>query len=108
VESDLYHGPVLVTVEYAVIPEQETEFVEAIHQYARIRRRDGAYQWGIFRDTEIAHRYLETFMVNSWAEHMRQHERQTRADGELERRLSTFVAREPEVRHMIYAYTKGR
>ncbi|HTC49018.1 MAG TPA: MFS transporter [Candidatus Aquilonibacter sp.] len=107
VESDLYHGPVLVTVEYAVIPEQETEFVEAIHQYARIRRRDGAYQWGIFRDTEIAHRYLETFMVNSWAEHMRQHERQTRADGELERRLSTFGAREPEVRHMIYAYTKG-
>ena len=106
VESDLYHGPVLVTVEYSVIPEKEAEFVKAIHEYARIRRRDGAYQWGIFRDTETAHRYLETFMVNSWGEHMRQHERQTQADGALERRLSNYVSGEPKVRHMIYAYTK--
>ena len=45
-----------------------------------IRRRDGAYRWGIFRDTEVEERYLEMFLVNSWAEHMRQHERQTQAD----------------------------
>jgi len=78
--ADLHRGPVLVAVEYAVIPEREAEFVEAIHQYARIRRRDGAYRWGIYRDTEVANRYLEIFLVNSWAEHLRQHERQTQAD----------------------------
>src|SRR6202047_709093 len=81
--ADLHQGPELVTVEYTVIPEREAEFVEAIHQYARIRRRDGAYRWGIYRDTEVANRYLEIFLVNSWAEHLRQHERQTQADREL-------------------------
>jgi MFS family permease len=101
--ADLDRGPVLITVEYTVIPEREAEFVEAIHQYARIRRRDGASRWGIYRDTEVANRYLEIFLVNSWAEHLRQHERQTQADRELEQHLSSYVARDPEVRHLIYA-----
>ncbi|HEY6763678.1 MAG TPA: MFS transporter [Candidatus Sulfotelmatobacter sp.] len=92
--------------EVAVIREREAEFVKAIHQYAHIRRRDGAYRWGIFRDTETADHYLEIFLVNSWAEHLRQHERQTQADHELERHLHDFVATEPEVRHLIYAYSK--
>jgi MFS family permease len=101
--ADLHRGPVLVAVEYTVIREREAEFVEAIHQYARIRRRDGAYRWGIYRDTEVANRYLEIFLVNSWAEHLRQHERQTQADREVEQLLSSYVARDPEVRHLIYA-----
>jgi MFS family permease len=101
--ADLQRGPVLVTVEYSVIPEREAEFVEAIHQYARIRRRDGAYRWGIYRDTEVGDRFLEIFLVNSWAEHLRQHERQTQADREVEQHLSSYVARDPEVRHLIYA-----
>jgi hypothetical protein len=101
--ADLQRGPVLVTVEYSVIPEREAEFVEAIHQYARIRRRDGAYRWGIYRDTEVGDRFLEIFLVNSWAEHLRQHERQTQADREVEQHLSSYVARDQEVRHLIYA-----
>jgi hypothetical protein len=43
--TDLRRGPVLVTVEYTVIREREAEFAAAIHQYARIRRRDGASRW---------------------------------------------------------------
>jgi MFS family permease len=101
--ADLHGGPVLVTVEYTVLPEREAEFVAAIHQYARIRRRDGAYRWGIFRDTEVRDRYLEIFLVHTWAEHLRQHERQTQADREVERSLSSFVTAEPKVRHLIYA-----
>jgi hypothetical protein len=77
--------------------------MDLIHQYARIRRRDGAYRWGIFRDTEVADRFLEIFLVNSWAEHLRQHERQTRADLELEQRLGSHTANAPQVRHLIYA-----
>jgi MFS family permease len=101
--ADLHGGPVLVTVEYTIIPERDADFIAAIHQYGRIRRRDGAYRWGIFRDTEVTDRYLEIFLVNSWAEHLRQHERQTQADREVEQRLSRYVAAEPKVRHLIYA-----
>jgi hypothetical protein len=71
-----------------------------------MRRRDGAYRWGIFRDTAIADHYLEVFLVNSWAEHMRQHERQTQADRQLEERLRGYTATEPKVRHLIYSHSK--
>jgi MFS family permease len=106
IRDELDEGPVLVTIEYAVIPEQKKEFVEAIHEYARIRRRDGAYQWGIFLDTEAADRYLEIFLVHSWAEHLRQHERQTHADREMEQRLRNCVTGDPQVRHLIYSYSR--
>jgi MFS family permease len=106
VEADLDQGPVLVTIEYTVPPEQEAEFIKAIHQYERIRRRDGAYRWGVFRNTEVPNHYLETFLVNSWAEHLRQHARQTQADRKLEQRIRGLVANEPVVHHLIYAYAK--
>ncbi len=106
VEAHLRQGPVLVTVEYQVVREREAEFVQAINEYARIRRRDGAYRWGIFRDTETANRFLETFLVNSWAEHLRQHERQTQSDEALEQRIRTCIAIDPKVHHLIYAYSR--
>jgi len=102
VGADLAQGPVLVTVDYAVVPKRTEEFLEAMHEYSRMRRRDGAFRWGIFRDTEIADHYLEIFLVNSWAEHLRQHERQTQADRELEQRLYSYVAAAPTVRHLIH------
>jgi MFS family permease len=106
--ADVEKGPVLVTIEYAVVPKRTAEFVDAMHEYGRMRRRDGAYRWAIFRDTEVADRYLEIFLVNSWAEHLRQHERQTQADRELEGRIYSHLSGEPTVRHLIDAYaTEG-
>jgi MFS family permease len=104
VGSDSEKGPVLVAVEYTVVPTRRAEFVDAMHEYGRTRRRDGAYHWAIFRDTEVADRYLEIFLVNSWAEHLRQHERQTQADRELEGRISGCISGEPRVRHLIDAH----
>jgi MFS family permease len=103
VGHELLEGPVLVTVEYSVISGQEAMFVKAIRQYARLRRRDGAYRWGIYRDTEAANRFVEIFLVHSWAEHLRQHQRQTAADRELEQQVFVYVAGEPKVRHLLYA-----
>jgi MFS family permease len=100
---ELDEGPVLVTVEYLVDHQRTAEFLKAIHEYGRIRRRDGASRWGIFRDMELADHYLETFLVDSWAEHLRQHERQTQADRRLEERLRSYVRGAPTVRHLIYA-----
>ncbi|HVR23172.1 MAG TPA: MFS transporter [Candidatus Polarisedimenticolia bacterium] len=51
-------GPVLVTIECFVIVQRTAEFVDAMHRYGRMRRRDGAYRWGIFRDTEVTNRYF--------------------------------------------------
>ena len=99
--TDDNFGPVLVTVEYQVAAEQAAEFLAAVRQHGRIRRRDGARSWGIFRDTENADRYVETFIVASWAEHLRQHERLTLADREAEERVQRYVRAESKVRHLI-------
>jgi MFS family permease len=99
-------GPVLVTIEYRVNRDQIDEFLQAIHDYGRVRRRDGAFRWGIYRDLEEADRYVETFVVGSWAEHLRQHERVTNADRELEDRLRTYVTGTPNVRHLVSAHAQ--
>lgn len=95
-------GPVLVTVEYHVDSGRLPEFIKTMHQYGRVRRRDGASRWGICRDLEIADCYLETFVVSSWAEHLRQHDRFTRADSQLEEQLRTCTLDKPKVRHLLY------
>ena len=95
-------GPILVTVEYDVASERVPEFIEAMREYGRIRRRDGASRWGICRDLEIPNRYVETFIVSSWAEHLRQHDRITRADSQIEERLRGCIRNRPTVRHLVY------
>jgi MFS family permease len=79
-------GPVLVTVEYRVAAAQQVAFYQVMATIQLIRRRDGAMRWGLFRDAAEPERFLETFVVRSWAEHMRQHERVTVADREVEQR----------------------
>jgi len=54
-------GPVLVTVKYVIDPVKAPNFLNEIHRYQRIRRRDGATRWGIFYDTQAPNVYLETF-----------------------------------------------
>jgi len=96
---------VLVTVEYDVPPEQGPAFLAALHEYGRIRRRDGAREWGIFQDVEKPDRYLETFILPSWLEHLRQHERLTQADREIVEVVAGFVTKPIEVRHFVSADT---
>jgi hypothetical protein len=101
VRPQLDEGPVLVTVEYRVSSDHVPGFLRAMEEYGRVRRRDGAFRWGLFRDLEEPDRYVETFLVRSWAEHLRQHERSTNADREVEERLQSYVTRQPKVRHLV-------
>jgi MFS family permease len=100
---ELEQGPVLVTMEYRVEPQNAQRFLAAMQKYGRIRRRDGASRWDVFRDLEHADVYLETFLVPSWAEHLRQHERFTRGDSELEQLIGSYARGEPSTRHLIHA-----
>ena len=98
-------GPVLITVAYRVAEEQQEAFFQAMVAVEIIRRRDGAMRWGLFRDAADIERVLETFVVASWDEHMRQHERATMADrAEEERALElTVPGSTAEVSHFIAA-----
>jgi hypothetical protein len=98
-------GPVLITVEYQIDAEDADRFVEAMEDLGRIRRRDGAFRWNLYADLERPGIYLETFVVDSWSEHLRQHGRLTVADLEVTKLTSSFHRgeRPPEVRHLLWA-----
>jgi MFS family permease len=95
--------PVLVTVKYAIDPSKAAGFLHLIHKYQRVRRRDGATSWDIFVDTEAPNIYLETFKVDSWAEHERQHDRFTLADRDIEDEVLGYAIQPVEVKHFVYA-----
>jgi hypothetical protein len=102
IEAD--RGPVLVTVEYQIRPEDRVMFLDAITKLADERRRDGAFDWGVFEDLSRVGRFVETFMLDSWIEHLRQHERVTHADREQQELVTRFqIDANPKVTHLIAA-----
>ena len=100
-------GPVLVTVEYHVAAEHREQFLQALRPLARERRRDGAYDWQVFHDSAHPEKMLEIFLVDSWVEHLRQHQRVTRADRAMEDRVSRFAREPPRITHYIAARPRG-
>jgi len=96
-------GPVLVTTEYCIRLELRPAFLEAMRKLESIRRRDGAIRWGLFEDPANPGRYLESFLVESWAEHLRQHLRVTHSDKAIEDAARSFHngPNLPKVTHWI-------
>jgi len=102
-------GPVLVTIEYRIGRENREPFLDAMRSLASERRRDGAYDWGLFEDAADETRYVETFLVDSWLDHLRQHERVTNADRVLQESVQRFnVDGTPRVTHLIAAKPDSR
>lgn len=96
-------GPVLVTLDYRIDPEQARDFALAMDDVRVIRERDGAILWGLFVDAADPTRYVESFLVDSWLEHLRQHERITVADRIVLQRARRFHvgADGPVISHLI-------
>ncbi len=103
IDSEATEGPAITSIEYRIDPKTAEEFLRAMKEMKRIRQRDGAIRWNLLRDTADPQRYVEIFVTESWAEHLRQHERVTDADREVERRAQAFHvgARPPKTTHLI-------
>jgi MFS family permease len=98
-------GPVLVMLEYDVLDERAGEFVAAMVELGRARRRGGAYSWHLYEDPDHPGRYVETFRIRSWREHLLQSDRLTVADVEVQRLAQSFHVGDgpPRARHLLSA-----
>jgi len=96
-------GPVMVQIEYQVATEHRAAFAQVMRPLSHARRRDGAYAWGLAEDVDRPGLIIEWFLVESWAEHLRQHERVSRADADLQREALQWHSGEapPVVRHWL-------
>ena len=91
-----------MTVEWNIESKCRLPFLEALWSYARERRRDGAYDWALFEDPAQDGRFIETFLTDSWLEHMRAHERVTNADRLREQIVRQFlVDGDPKTTHFV-------
>ena len=99
-------GPIVVSIEYEVSPEQETDFLLAMESMRRSRLRSGASRWDLYRVGESPDLFLEQFQVPTWQEHQRQHDgRLTAEDQAIEDAAFAHVVGTPRARHLLPAAT---
>ncbi|MCA1494530.1 MFS transporter [Sinorhizobium alkalisoli] len=101
VERD--RGPVMVLIEYTIDRKDRPDFLKMLTRLSHERRRDGAYGWGVTEDAAEPARIVEWFMVESWAEHLRQHRRVSKADADTQQEVLRYHRGQeaPVVRHLL-------
>jgi predicted MFS family arabinose efflux permease len=99
VEDD--QGPILLTVEYRIDPKDTGPFLTLMHEIGRERKRDGAYAWGVFKDTQAAGRIVETFLIQSLLELRHLRTRVTKADRIIEDEARAFLNEPPKVTFLV-------
>src|SRR5437660_1125853 len=106
-DFDPNRGPVLVTVRYHIDPKNREPFLKALEDFGRERRRDGAYRWQVYEDPAKQGRFVETFLSDSWLDHLRHHERVTQADRALQEAVLRFqTGGAPETTHFVAARSR--
>ena len=92
-----------MTIAYRIAREDRADFAAALKRLSRERRRDGAHAWGAAEDTADPDTVLEWFFVSSWAEHLRQHRRVSKAAATLQAEATAFHRgpEPPEVHHFL-------
>jgi predicted MFS family arabinose efflux permease/quinol monooxygenase YgiN len=99
----LDRGPVMVTVRYEVANADRAAFESVMSEMEQLRRRNGAVGWSLYEDPEAAGVVVEVFLVESWAEHLRQHERATKSDAAIRDRARALHrgVEPPQVAHLL-------
>jgi MFS family permease len=90
-------GPVAVEIAYRVRPGAAAAFLDAIALMRATRQRDGAGFWRVYRDLSYPDRFVERFIVRSWAAYLHQRARTTEADLTIEARLREFMVDGAEI-----------
>lgn len=96
-------GPVMVSYEYAIDPATSYDFMVAIQEMRRVRRRGGAISWSVYEDVQQPGIFVETFVIGSWMEHLREADRHTMNDLKIQRRVHAFLAdnARPRARYLV-------
>jgi MFS family permease len=96
-------GPVVVTIEYIIDEADILEFLAAMAERRRIRRRDGARNWTLSRDLADPRLWIERYNTPTWLDYIRHNNRLTQHDAVVPTRLRALHRGEspPVVRRML-------
>lgn len=91
-------GPVLIQIEYCIEKAAQLEFLQAMHLVGPTRRRSGAVSWRVFRDLSTEDRFIEQYVIASWADYLRQRARMTLSDRELQTEAQAYQKKEVDLK----------
>jgi len=91
-------GPVLIQLEYRIDADNRAAFLKAIQRVGPTRRRNGATSWRVFRDVGEDGRFVERYVIASWAEYVRLRARMTMADSRLQQRVAELQRADVPIR----------
>ena len=96
-------GPVVITIEYVIHEDDIVEFLAAMAERRRIRRRDGARNWRLLRDLADPQLWIERYETPTWLDYVRHNSRLTQDDATVPERLRALHRGPdaPRVRRMI-------
>ena len=95
-------GPIAVEISYRIRPGTDEAFLDTAARLRAPRKRDGATFWRIYKDLGEPSRYIERFIVESWADYLHQRARATVADQSLEAQLRAFLVEGESARMSHY------
>ena len=73
-------GPIVISIEYRIRPQDVREFLNVMADRKRIRIRDGAREWTLRRDLAETDLWVESYKSPTWIEYARHNQRLTHAD----------------------------
>ena len=96
-------GPVVITIEYVIFQADILEFLGAMTERRRMRRRDGARNWRLLRDLAEPQLWIERYETPTWLDYVRHNSRITHHDAIIPQRLRALHRGPdaPRVRRMI-------
>lgn len=103
VHVDARTGPVVITIEYRIRESDIADFLGAMTERRRIRRRDGARNWRLMRDLADPELWIERYETPTWLDYVRHNNRITHHDAMIPQRLRALHQgpETPRVRRMI-------
>jgi hypothetical protein len=98
---------VVITIEYIIRQEDVREFLAAMAERRRVRRRDGARHWTLLRDLADPELWIERYHTPTWLDYVRHNQRITQADAEIGERVRALHrgTTPPRVHRMIERQT---
>ena len=100
-------GPVVITIEYRIVPEDTFEFLGAMAERRVVRRRNGARRWSLLRDLADPELWIERYHSPTWTEYVRHNRRLTQDEAVVGERIRALHKGEgdPPVRRLIERQT---
>ncbi len=108
-EFDPARGSVMVTIEYRIDADHLREFARAVRPLRKLRLRNGAKRWSLYRDIVDRDLWQEVFLVPNWLQHLRMLDRMTLGDRAIIERVTALHGgnEPPRARHGV-SYRSSR